>query len=147
VNTCLQREFARAARGEIIEDVKRGNKYERVNVIGAFCNEQYYSITCYKQTTDSEFFESWFENCFLKEIPKGCTAILDNARFHRKKQLRKLAWGKVRLIFLPAYSPDYNPIEKTWANMKRFLSNNMKDFQSVDFGIYRYFELQENKIK
>jgi transposase len=38
---------------------------------------------------------------------------MDNARFHRKKELRKIARGKARLLFLPPYSPDYNPIEKT----------------------------------
>jgi transposase len=52
--------------------------------------------------------------------------------------------GKVRLLFLPPYSPDYNPIEKSWANMKRFLRNNLKDFPSVDSAIYNYFGVIEN---
>ena len=69
---------------------------------------------------------------------------MDNAKFHRKKELRKLARGKVRLLFLPPYSPDYNPIEKTWANMKRFLKNNMNIYQSVDSAIYDYFGVVEN---
>jgi len=46
--------------------------------------------------------------------------------------------GKVGLLFLP---PDYNPIEKSWAHMKRFLHNNLKDFQSVIAGVYDYFGL------
>ena len=33
--------------------------------------------------------------------------------------------GKVRLLFLPPYSPEYNPTEKTWANMKCFLEANL----------------------
>jgi transposase len=87
--------------------------FERVNVVGALCNEEYYAVECYQHTTDSGFFESWFKDCFLVEIPKGCTIILDNARFHRKEILRKLARGKARLMFLPPYSPDYSPIEKS----------------------------------
>jgi len=141
VNTYLQREYARAVRGEIIEDIKRGEKFDRVNVIGALCNGEHFAIECYRQMTDSVFFEKWFEGCLLGEIPKGYTVIMDNARFHRKKELRKLARGKVRLLFLPPYSPDYNSIEKTWANMKRFLCNNLKDFHSVDSGIYNYFRI------
>jgi len=77
-------------------------------------------------------------------MPNGYTAIMDNAGFHRKKELRKIAGGKVRLLFLPPYSPDCNPIEKTWANMKRFLRNNLKGFLSVDSAIYNYFGFIDN---
>jgi transposase len=65
---------------------------------------------------------------------------MDNARFHRKKELHKLARGKVRLLFLPPYSPDYNPIEKT-ANMRRFLCNNMHIFKSIDAALHYYFNV------
>jgi len=85
----MQREYARALRGEQIQDVKRGNQFERVNVIGALCGVKHYAIKCYKQTTDGEFFEGWFKDCLLKEIPAGYTVIMDNARFHRKANLRK----------------------------------------------------------
>jgi transposase len=110
-----------------------------VNVIAALCLTIHFAVACYKHTTNSGFFENWFADCLLKEIPKGYTVIMDNAGFHCKKRLRKLAWGKVRLLFLPPYSPDYNPIEKSWANMKRFLRDNAQDFQSVGKAIYDYF--------
>jgi len=51
----------------------------------------------------------------------------------------KLARGKVRILFLPPYSPDYNPIEKSWANMKRFLRDNLRDFFMVGLLLYEYF--------
>jgi transposase len=126
-------------RGSIIEDVKPGQKFQRLNVIGALCANEHYGIQFYTQATNSEFFENWFKDFLLNEIPNGYTVIMDNARFHRKKELRKIARGKVRLLFLPPYSPDYNPIENLWANMKRFLSNNAKDFSSIDSAIYSYF--------
>jgi transposase len=139
VNTYFQREYARAPRGERVEDVKRGTKFERSNIIGAVCKGEYYAVECYKHTTDSDYFENWFKEYLLKEIPKGYTVIMDNAKFHRKERLRKLARGNVRLLFLPPYSPDFNPIENSWANMKRHLRDNSQYFQSIDDAIYDYF--------
>jgi transposase len=141
VNACLQREYGRALRGEQINGARQGNQYERVNVIGALCGGRHYAVECYSRTTNSELFEDWFENRLLKAIPKGFTIIMDNASFHRKEILRKLARGKARLLFLPPYSPDYNPIEKTWANMKRFLRNNSNNFLSAGYAIYDYFSI------
>jgi transposase len=64
----------------------------------------------------------WFRAKFVKSVPKGTTAILDNASFHPAKKLKNLCQRHgIKLLFLPAYSPDFNPIEKTWANMKRGL--------------------------
>ena len=139
VNTYLRREYARAPRGETVEDLSRGNRFERVNVVGALCDGANCAIECYRQATDGEFFERRFAGCLLPAIPKGHTVIMDRAPFHRKTRLRRLSKGKVRLRFLPPYSPDYNPIEKPWANMKRFIRNNLQDFQSVDSAVYDYF--------
>jgi len=66
---------------------------------------------------------------------------MDNAKFHRKNILRKIARGKVRLLFLPPYSPDYNRIEKSWANMKRHLRDNFQYFKFADSAIYDYFKV------
>jgi transposase len=65
--------------------------------------------------------------------------ILDNARFHRKTELDKPAKkAKGRLLFLPPCSPDFNPIEKTWANVKRWLRDNASSFASLQNAVYAY---------
>jgi len=105
---------------------------------------EHFAIECYNHTTNSGFFERWFTDCLLAETPRGYAVIMGNAKFHRKTQLRKLARGKAWLLFLPPYSPNYNPIEKTWANMKRFLCDNMQNSLSIDYAIYDYFGVLGN---
>ena len=103
-----------------------------------------------KRKTDKEALKQAVADkpdAFLRELAEqfGCTVpacnSMDNASFHRKTRMHKLARRKVRLLFLPPYSPDYKSIEKSWANMKRFLRDNMQHFQDVDFAIYSYFEI------
>jgi transposase len=64
---------------------------------------------------------------------------MDNARFHRKNILKERAGEfQVQPLFLPPYSPDYNPIEKRRANMKRWLRDNTKRYASLQNAIRAY---------
>lgn len=67
----------------------------------------------YNLKMDSALFEIWFEKCLLLCLKKGTVIVMDNASFHRKKQLFKIfeKYG-FHLIFIPPYSPELNPIEK-----------------------------------
>ena len=66
----------------------------------------------YDGTMDSAFFESWFETRLLPALPRDSVIVVDNASFHRKSKLPGLAEGAgYRVLFLPPYSPELNPIE------------------------------------
>ena len=134
-----QREHGRAVRGVKVEDTRRGRKFERTNVIAAKCKGGILAPKTYKHTTNKAFFLDWFENDLLSLVPCGHTVILDNASFHPKKELKIIAerYG-VELLFLPAYSPDFNPIEKFWANLKQWLRDNLLLFSSLGDAILYY---------
>jgi len=136
-----QREFGCAPRGLKVAGARPGKCFGRVNVIGALCAALHLCVERYRHSTDSAFFEDWFENRLLKAMPwgEGYAVILDNASFHRRKALRRLARGKARLLFLPPYSPDCNRIEKSWANMKRFLRGCLDKFASVESAVHAHF--------
>lgn len=58
---------------------------------------------------------------------------MDNARFHRKRILEKIIKETGHyLLFLPPYSPDLNPIEKVWANMKKKLNDIAHKFNTIE---------------
>ncbi len=125
-------------RGKKVEDIRRGRKFKRTNVLGGMCGGKYMAMESYDNTTTSIFFEQWFAESLLCEVPKGYTVIMDNAKFHRKAQLHKMAAAGVNLIFLPAYSPDFNPIEHAWANMKRWIADNVTMFKYLTEAINEY---------
>jgi len=135
----FRRERARAKRGVRVHSTKPGKKPKRTNVVAGLWGRKHIAVRCYNHTTTAAFFEDWFEWELLSVIPVGSVIILDNATFHRKKHLAEIAarYG-VYLLFLPAYSPDLNKIEKSWANLKHWLVDNLRRFFSVDFAIEQY---------
>jgi len=62
-----------------------------MNVVAGLRGGKTFGELFYNGTTDSVLFEWWFKEMLLKQAPKGCTVILDNAAIHRKTVLRKLA--------------------------------------------------------
>ena len=96
----------------------------------------------YEGSMNSERFEDWFLNNFLKNIPENSIIVMDNASFHRKKILFDLcSQHNCNLFFLPPYSPDLNPIEKMWANLKSFLSNYSFNFSSIQDAISNFMSI------
>jgi transposase len=95
---------------------------------------------CYHGSITGERFELWFESNLLKNVNSGCSVIMDRASFHRKKQLEEMCVkANVNLMFLPAYSPDFNPIEKNWANMKNALRDTAPFCDLLQIAVYDYW--------
>lgn len=55
----------------------------------------------------------------MPKLRSGMVLIIDNASFHKSTKIIKLlASVNCKVIFLPPYSPDYNPIEHYWTKVK-----------------------------
>ena len=127
----LYREYAYSRRGQKAVAKISGRKFKRTNIVAGICHNKWVAPLTYDGNTDSNLFEFWFENCLLKEVEKGITIILDNATFHRKTILTNLAkTHNCDVLFLPPYSPDLNPIEKKWANLKKRLRKILPVYDS-----------------
>jgi transposase len=141
INEYLYRMYGYAIRGQKVYGKIPGKKYGRLSMVAAKCGKEVigrYEYTC---TMNAKLFELWFNEVLLKEIPSGSVIILDNASWHRKKVLKKLAEEACcRVIFLPPYSPDFNPIEKVWAALKKFVRHYMRNFSSLDSAVLAFFE-------
>ena len=127
------REYGYAPKGEKVFGAVPGTRFQRTNLVAAQIGGRTIAPMYYERSTDSAVFEVWFEGRLMPELSPGDVVIMDNAQFHRKGALRKIASRHgVLVLFLPPYSPDYNPIEKLWANMKRWLKKNMRNYASFE---------------
>ena len=142
IDTYLFREHGYAPKGQKICAKISGKKYKRVGIVAAKMGEKIVAPMEYAGTMDSVLFESWFEKCFLPVIKKGTVIVMDNASFHRKKQLICAAQkAECFLIFLPPYSPQFNPIEKFWSWLKRYLRKILPFHKSFDSALHTAFQV------
>jgi transposase len=67
-------------------------------------------------------FEAYVEQCLAPELKSGDVVVLDNLAAHKKPIVRDLIErAGARVLFLPPYSPDFNPIEPAWSKFKSVL--------------------------
>ena len=118
-----------------------GKKYRRTGIVAGKVGKKVIAPLQYDGTMDSKLFEIWFETKLMPELRNSSVIVMDNAAFHRKKQLISLAqnYGHT-LIFLPPYSPNLNPIEKFWAHLKKRLRKYLALFCGFDDALYYCFD-------
>jgi transposase len=71
---------------------------------------------------DGELFETYLREALLPALSAGDVVVMDNLASHRHPRVRELIESAgAKLLYLPPYSPDFNPIEMIWSKVKRLL--------------------------
>jgi transposase len=69
--------------------------------------------------TNSEVLETYVERVLVPTLPKGQVMVMDNLSAHKGKRVGELIEGRsCELLYLPSYSPDFNPIEEAFSKTK-----------------------------
>jgi transposase len=72
--------------------------------------------------TDTEVFQTYVREVLCPALRPGDLVVMDNLAPHKNDQtLALIAQAGAEVLFLPAYSPDLNPIEKMWSKVKGYL--------------------------
>jgi transposase len=130
----------RAKRGVRVYQETSGGRIKKDNVVAGYLNGIVLALCIYGWSTDAEWFCLWFEHTLIPLLKPNSVIVLDNASFHSKTYLPIIAeaYGH-KILWLPKYSPDKNPIEHVWANMKNWLRNYSKNYHTIRLAIADHF--------
>ena len=138
LNICKDRGWGKKSKKLVAK--KSGKYYERTNIIAGLVNNKSIAPMVFTGSCNTDLFNNWVEHFLIKELKPDQVVILDNASFHKSGKTKELIESVgCKLIFLPPYSPDLNPIEKFWANMKRWIKQRLDYFNTLYDSLVSFF--------
>ena len=101
-------------------------------MIGGLCNQHFIAPFMFEGHCNTTVFELYVEQVLVPELRKDMVVVIDNASFHKSTKIKNLieAVG-AKLLYLPPYSPDLNPIEHYWHKIKTVIRKLMRDTQLI----------------
>ncbi|KAJ5851110.1 hypothetical protein N7455_010966 [Penicillium solitum] len=123
--------------------VSKFHRGQRYLILPAYAQDGVVLSRIFKGSTDASFFESFIEqllqHCGRWPEPKS-VLVMDNASFHHSDRIRQLCSDAgVKLLYLPPYSPDFNPIEEFFAELKAHIKKYWSTYEeNCDQGFHAF---------
>lgn len=106
--------------GQKVFGLVSGNNRKSINLIMAQRKNEWLAPMLFKGSCHTQTVNQWLEKMLLPELDAPSVIVMDNARFHNKEQMKEiLEKAGHTLLPLPRYSPDFNPIEQSFAIIKK----------------------------
>jgi transposase len=108
-----------ASKGQPCYGVQDWHAKGRTNVIGALIGKLLLTVGLFTTNINADIFCAWAEQDLIPKLPAHSVIVMDNATFHKRQDIKNaILKAGHSLEYLPAYSPDLNPIEQKWAHAK-----------------------------
>jgi transposase len=122
VTTKMARTHARAPRGQRAYGSIPLGSWQRLTVLGALACEGLVATMSIEASTSTPVLLAYLEQVLvpkLQQVKPNAILVMDNLRPHHATEVGELlARAGIGLLYLPRYSPEFNPIEHAWAKMK-----------------------------
>ena len=118
----LTRTHARSPYGTRVYDFKPFYRGAKITVIGAMSLKQVLAVMTVNGSMNGNAFKVFVEKCLLPQLWPGAWVVMDNVPAHKVKEIEPLIQSVgARVVYQSPYSPDFNPIEHWWSQLKAFL--------------------------
>ena len=122
VHLSMTRSHARAPRGERAVDAVPKNWGDSLTVVAGLSLQGIVAPMMLDGAMNARAFEAYVEQALVPVLRKGDLVIMDNLAAHKRPIIAELIQAKgAELLYLPPYSPDFNPIEPSWSKFKAVL--------------------------
>ena len=119
------RSYGYAPRGQCVQGLITSQRTRTMTLIAARLNNKLTAPKLLSGSCNAESFNRWLDHELCPLLDANSVVIMDNARIHKTVETQALIEGcGATLLYLPPYSPDYNPVEHDFANLKRLRSYN-----------------------
>ena len=120
--TQMTRNYGRARRGERVREATPNSHWRTVTMLAALTTRGLQAPMTIESATDGDVFLAYLEQVLGPGLHAGQVVIMDNLAAHKVAGVRQLIESTgARLLYLPPYSPDFNPIEQAWSKIKQLL--------------------------
>lgn len=120
--TNMQRTHGRAARGERVVCSAPHGHWKTISTIAAMTTRGMVAAASFDGATDADMFRTFVRDALVPTLAAGQVVIVDNLPAHKSAGIAELIESTgARLLYLPPYSPDYNPIELAISKIKTVL--------------------------
>ncbi|MEP7287355.1 MAG: IS630 family transposase [Chloroflexota bacterium] len=114
--------YARSLRGQRVYDRTIGNYGQNVTLLASMNLQGMQAAMTVEGSVTEAVFESFIREVLLPTLRPGHLVILDNLSSHKTQAVEQLVIkAGCQLLFLPAYSPDFSPIEEAFSKLKAFI--------------------------
>jgi len=121
-NISLSPIYARAPKGERALGKAPRNWGRNISLVCAIDSEGVKSSMSVEGAVDAKAFEAYVERFLVPKLKRGQIVVMDNLSVHKSKRVQRLIEeAGAQLLFLPPYSPDFNPIEEAFSKVKGIL--------------------------
>ena len=120
--TEMTRRYGRAPRGQRVAEGTPAGHWHTLTLLSAMSLQGMMAAMTVESPTDGDVFLAYVEQVLGPRLQPGQVVVMDNLPAHKVEGVRsRIEAAGAELLYLPPYSPDFNPIEQAWSKIKQQL--------------------------